>query len=327
MSNPNDGAPPAGSAPTPPSPAPGSGVIDPPGSAPPAAGTPPAPGAGEPPAGATPPAGADPSLTKGPWGDNWREIAAAEDAETLKRLQRYASPKDVAKALKEAQDKIRSGEMAAPLPENPTEDQVKEYRERNGIPAAAEGYLEKLPDGLVIGEDDKPLFTEFAKQMHQYNLKPDVVQGVLKWYHDMTAAADKERVDADGALKVETEKTLRDEWGGDFIVNLNVANAMLAQAPQAVQDMLADARLPDGTPLKGTADFSRWLVSLGREINPIVTLGGGRSGNPMQALHDEISSIEEMIQKDSQKYFGNPKYATRLAELYDIRDNKLKKAG
>lgn len=326
MSNPTDagnaGAPPANPSP-PGSPAPGADPSNPAAvTAPAGAGTPPgsAPGAGTPPDGGTSPAGDKPA-DKGPWGDNWRENAAGEDGETLNRLRRYASPKDVAKALREAQDKIRSGELAAPLPENATEEQVKEYRQRNGVPESPAGYLEKLPDGLVIGEDDKPLFEAFAGELHKHHMKPEVAQGILKWYQDLVQAEDHARVEADGALKTETEKALREEWGGDYRINVNVVNAMLAQAPQDVQDMLAEARTPDGTPIKGTAAFARWLAALAREVNPVVTLSGGRTGDPMQSMHDEIAGIEKLMQTNPKDYYGNPKHSERLAELYRMRES------
>ena len=71
------------------------------------------PGAGEPAAGGEP-------HVPGPWGDNWRETAAGDEGKILKELQRYASPKEVAKALVEAKARISSAELAAPLPENAT---------------------------------------------------------------------------------------------------------------------------------------------------------------------------------------------------------------
>ena len=282
-------------------------------------------GVGDPPAGGTPPA--EPAAVAGPWGDGWREAAAGEDAETLKRLQRYTSPKDVAKALREAQDKIRSGELAAPLPDNATPEQITDFRQRNGIPEKAETYLEKLPDGLVIGEDDKPLFGAFAEQLHKHNVKPAVVHDVVKWYSEMIAAEDRARVDADGELKTKTEDALRTEWGGDYRVNVNVVNAMLAQAPKDVQDMIAEARTPDGTPIKGTASFARWMAGLAREVNPVITIPSGSSGDPMKTVHEEIASIEKLMQTDSKAYYGDPKHSKRLAELYGIRDQMARKAG
>lgn len=287
------------------------------------------PGAGEPgaaPAAVTPPAGGEPHVP-GPWGDNWRETAAGDDAAILKDLQRYTSPKEVAKALVEAKARIRSGELQAPLPDNATAEQVTEFRQRNGIPEKADGYLEKLPDGLVIGEDDKPLFASFAEQLHKHNVKPAVVHDVVKWYSDMLATEDKARVDADATLKTETEDALRGEWGGDYRVNVNIVNAMLSQAPKTVQDMIAEARTPDGTPIKGTADFARWMATLAREVNPIVTIPGGSSGDPMKTVHEEIAAIETLMQKDRKAYNADPSKAARLMQLYDIKAQMTRKAG
>lgn len=254
-----------------------------------------------------------------PWGADWREKVAGQDAKVLERLKRYASPGAAVEALISAQDRIRAGELAKPLPKDATPEQVAEWRQQNGIPEKPELYLEKLPDGLVIGEDDKPLFAEFADVLHKHNVKPEVAHSVIGWYNEMLAKSDKERIDADGELKTQTEATLREKWGSDYKINVNIVNGFLSQAPQEIQDMLAEARLPDGTPIKGTAVFGEWLAALAREINPLVAIVPSGSADPLKSLNEEIAAIELDMKKNRAAYMKDEKKQERYRQLLTIR--------
>ena len=81
------------------------------------------------------------------------------------------------------------------------------------------------------------------------------------------------------------------------------------------------------SPIKGTADFARWMATLAREVNPIVTIPGGSSGDPMKTVHEEIAAIETFMQKDRKAYNADPSKAARLMQLYDIRKQMERKAG
>jgi hypothetical protein len=106
---------------------------------------------------------------------DWRKSVSGGDEKAVKTFERFATLGDLGKAYREAQAKISSGELAKPLPKDATPEQIKAYREGNGIPEKPEGYFEKLPNGLVIGEDDKPLFEGFAKSMHELNAPPAMI--------------------------------------------------------------------------------------------------------------------------------------------------------
>lgn len=294
-------------------------------SLPPAGDPPPAPAAGDSPKPGDKPA--DPPPPAGPWGDNWREAASAEDQAVLKALQRYASPKDVAKALVEAQAKIRSGELSKPLPDDATPEQIAEYRKARGIPEQAAGYLEKLPDGLVIGEDDKPLFDSFAGELHKHNVDPKVAHGLIAWYQNLVSGEDKARVDADAELKATVEHELRTEWGQEFKINVNVVNSFLAQAPKEVQEMLAEARTMDGTPIKGTAAFARWIASVAREINPAITIPGASGGDPLQSIDGRIAELDKMMRTDRKGWNNSPALQAEYLRLVDQRDSLRRRTG
>ncbi|KKK50384.1 hypothetical protein LCGC14_3125540, partial [marine sediment metagenome] len=125
---------------------------------------------------------AEPTPAPATFPDNWREIMAGGDTTALKYFNRYANPANVGKALMATRQKISSGEMIAAKPDGTDEQALNEWRAQAGIPEKAEGYLDKLPDGIVIGDDDKPIVDSFITSMHEDDIPPAVVHKALTSY-------------------------------------------------------------------------------------------------------------------------------------------------
>ncbi len=119
---------------------------------------------------------------KGSWPENWRELIAGDDKKELQYLQRFSAPADYHKSGVEARKKISAGEFAKPLAKDAKPEEVQAWRQANGIPEKPEGYFEKLPNGLVIGEDDKELFASFATDMHALHAPPAMIHKAVEWY-------------------------------------------------------------------------------------------------------------------------------------------------
>jgi len=267
--------------------------------------------------GATPSPAPTPEPTKG-WGDNWRQQYAGEDTKLLQRLERYQSPKAALDALIAAQNKISSGELRAPLPENATPEQVAAYRQQNGIPEKPEGYFEKLPDGLVIGDADKPMFNSFAEGLHKLNAPPQIAQYAVSWYNKLQEEQAAKVAEGDTTAKTATEDALRAEWGADYRANINHIQGFLAQAPEGVADLVANARGSDGKAILNDPNVVRWLASVARDLNPTGTIvpTGSTVG---KGLEDEITEIEGFMKTNRAEYRKDEKKQARLRDLYDAR--------
>ena len=254
------------------------------------------------------------------WGDNWRQTYANGDAKLQARLERYASPKAVVDALLEAQRKISAGEVRKPLAADAPPEAVAQWREDNGIPQKPEGYFENMPNGVVLGDEDKALFGQFAERMHAKHMPAELMHEVVGWYHDFvdeqaTARAERANVSRDQARDV-----LRDEWGTDFKANLNAVEAFVAP----VKDDLLAATMPDGTPLLNSPKLMSWLANQAREVNPIVTLVPNHQ-NPTQGIEQEIAQIERTMRTDRNAYNKDEKMQARYRQLLGARE-KLAKA-
>lgn len=259
------------------------------------------------------------------WGQDWRQKYAGEDEKLLKRLERYASPKAALDALLEAQKKISAGDFKKGLPENATEEQVAAWRKENGLPEKPEQYFDKLPDGLVLGEEDRELFNDFASKMHGLNVEPKVMHEVVRWYNDFVEDRMASQSEFDRTSREATEDTLRSEWGADYRANLNMINSWLGSAGDDIKGALLNARTPDGRPLVNDPALMRWFAQQVREINPAATLVPGTLSNSTQGVEDEISSIEKTMRENRTAYMRDEKMQARYRQLIDARQ-KLAKA-
>lgn len=257
-------------------------------------------------------------------GFDWRKVAAGGDEKFAKELERLSDLGSFGKSWKEAQTKIRSGELAKPLPANATPEQLAEWRKGNGIPEKPEGYFEKLPNGRVIGKDDQPLFNEVAGRLHKLNAAPGVMHELVEWYYSLADNETAKISEADKAGAKAVEDKLREAWGNDYRSNANHLENYLSGLPQGLQKAFRDGFGGDGVKLMHNAEFQQWLSNIAREFNPMgmVTAGGGE--NQMQSIDAEIGTIEKLMRENRAAYNKDEKMQARYRDLINARE-KLKK--
>lgn len=311
-------APPPSSLPAPPP------VIEPKAAAaPPAASpvAPPAPPPAEPPVvpPATPPAAATPPAeppVAGVWPTDWREQMAGGDEKMLTMLKRYASPKAVAEAQRDARDKIAKGQLREPLKDGATEEEVAEYRKVNGIPETPDKYDVSLPDGMVIGAADKPLVDAFLADMHKQHATPAEVKRGLSWYYAEQKRQGEAQYARDAEGKAAVVADLTAEYGPEFKRYVTAADELFAEAGQEFRDNLMQARMPDGTLVGANPVAVRWFINRALAENPFGTVvPGGQGGSQATAEAERAALIKESGGPDRKAFFANPAKMARLTEL------------
>ncbi len=264
------------------------------------------------------------------WGDNWREQYAGQDEKRLNVLKRFSSPKDALDSLFSFKTKVDSGEIKKPLTKDATPEQIAAWRKDNGIPDNAGDYLVNLPNGLVIGEADKPTLTAFAEMMHKANAPPQYVHAAIAWHNERQQAENAEMAAADAAAKQKTEDELRTEWGGDYKTNVNLVKEVMLRAGDDVAAAISEAVLPDGTVLANHSGALRWLANLAREINPVGTItpaGGAAQG---KSIDEEIAMWEGKMSDQASDYWKGPtadKNQERYRQLVDARSRTQARTG
>lgn len=256
---------------------------------------------------------------------------------TLARLKRFPSLSDALDWAFNSDKKIAEGtwkKEQGKAPETPEE--VAAYREVNGIPEAPEGYTEKLPDGLVIGDEDRPAIDFFTKRFHDANLSEAQGQALIKGYYDMVDEQEGLRQQANLAAKEEAETTLKAELGAEYTASLNMINAMVATMPEELQTELYQSTKPDGSQIMNNPAMLKWLAQQAKALNFTgTTLPSGQQ--VAKTLTDEIAQIEGAMKDLGSAYYKGPKtpggetvMRARYRELLDQQSalaSKQRKAG
>lgn len=250
---------------------------------------------------------------------DWRRGLAGDDDKFLSTLQRFNNPADFGNSWREKEQTIRSGNLKAALKDDASEDDVKAYREANGIPLEPAGYLEKLPEGLVLGEQDKDIFSSYLDRVHGKNASPEVIHETLAWYNDFAEQQQEIQADMDNGHSAETTTELRGSWGADYQANLNLVHGLLeAQFGKDAKDQLLNGRYGDGKAFLNDPNVLKGFAEMARALNPIhqITPPGH---DPSQTLNDEITELEKFMSEHRTEYNKDVGKQERLRQLYQIR--------
>lgn len=262
---------------------------DPPAPEPTSAGGDPAPPSNPPPQDppAEPPKGYFESLP-----DDWRKQLAGEDEKRLKALERVTDMPTLVENYFNAQDKIRRGEVSNGLPENPTDQQIADWREANGVPVEPSKYELSLEEGLVLDDTDTRIMEGIYEVAHKNNI-PATAMSEMTNAMLMGRQKEQEAIEfRDSQDKAQVDKVLKDAWGGDYQMNLNLAQAYLAaQLPQESRDNFLNARMPDGTAVFNDPFILQMIAKTQRELDPAATVVPDAI-NQMQSIEEEIKAIE-----------------------------------
>ena len=299
---------------------------------PPEGGTPPAtpPDGGTPPAnppatppgdGGTPPANYFQSM---PEDTNWRgdlvSLAGYEGEEATKRagqLERVLDMGTLTKRYFDSQDKIRKGELSNGLPENPTEEQLSEWRGANGVPATADAYEMSLEDGLILGEEDLRIMDVIYPIAHELNVPTSTMSALTNAMlkgREIEAEAMQQQ---DGMHTQQTVQQLKSAWGQDFETNKNMVQGLVAQLPETVRESFENARLADGRAVFNSPEMMVFFADTARKLNPAGTVVPN-ANNPTQAISDEIAKLEGRM--GDEDWFKDTEAQNRLQELYRARE-------
>lgn len=266
---------------------------------------------------------------EGYWPADWSDRLSKGDEKRANVLKRFASVEALADGYIAANNRIRSGELKAALPANAKPEELAAWRKDNGIPEKHTEYDLKFDNGVVIGEEDKPVIDKFLEAAHGTNMRPEQVRAAVEWYYRNQETVAAETAKRDETHRQETLDNLNAEWGKDFRTNMNIVHSVLARFPTEVRDALEGARLPDGRGVFNHPEVIRAFASIGREINPAGILVPSGGGDIAKGLKDEITQIRGWMNsprqsKEGKKYWSDESVQARYRELLDA-ESKLQK--
>lgn len=247
------------------------------------------------------PAKPEPKVVHTDFPEDWRQKWAGEDKAKLKTLDRFKTPADVYTAYEALRQRVDSGELKLnkPFPDKGTPEEQAAWRKEAGVPDKPEAYEINLPDGVVLGEEDKPIIESVKAFAHGKNVPPSVLNDFVGWYY---AEQDKQlaaRAEADQQARQANDDALRAEWGNDYRANLNAIGALFSSTPE-LKDRFLSARFADGTLVGDDPDTLKWLAGLGREAFPASTLLPNGGAN----VTSRLAEIRELAKTNPDSYWS-----------------------
>jgi len=313
--------PPAAPPPTPP-------AVEPPPtppSTPPEPPTPPAPG--EPPA---PPAPPEPPKAPDAGALDYPAQRAAyiatlpaterKAAETL--LTRYQSVDQALAAVVEREKVIRAGGHKNPLigaapPAADKPDELKAWREANGVPAEPTGYEIPKAAADAVTDADKPIVSEFFNQAHQSGVPKAAAETAVQLYFGIRDQQIEAEIARDKELETDTAVELKTVWGSEYKGNSNLAT----QYAEAVSPGLLDARL-NGIQIRHIPEVMKAFAQAGlQKFGDSAFVG--ENAQYTQSRYDELRAL----QKNPKEWDAHPEWRTELIGLEDAKQRADKARG
>lgn len=254
---------------------------------------------------------------------------AGGDADSLKRLGRFADEGAFYKSYKALEAKLSSGEYKRALPDGASAEEIATWRKENGLPDKAEGYITglKLPQGVVLGEADKPLAQDFAAHAMTKNWSQQQYNDALEWYYGNVDKQATVIADADASYHDESVEQLREVWQGSaYKQNVTAVNNLIAGWPEGLGAAVLGARDEKGRKLGDNPGLIQQLASLALELNPAYSLVPAGTGDQGKAMQTRIAEIEAMMKPSHpqhQEYQRNEAIRTEYRNLLDAQ-SKMK---
>jgi hypothetical protein len=266
---------------------------------------------------------------QGYWPDDWREKAArhvAGDDEKayereLRRLQRFSDPTGVYGMAREMEAKFSQGGLIKIPGEDASDEEKAAFRKAMGVPEETEGYIEslELPEGVVLGDDDKPIAEAFAKISGDADMTTGQYNQIVNWYYQQQEEAAALQDEADDEFKTKSTATLKEEMGGSYKRQVNAIASLVPLAPEGLMDRLLSGRTADGRIVGDDPDMVRFLSSLAMQVNPVASVmdDGNMDG---KSIDSELAEIDKYRRENKSAYFKDEKMQARERELIAARD-------
>ena len=250
------------------------------------------------------------------WPEKWRdEIATAlkpNDAKFRERLDRFASPIEIARSYLAAEQKLSTGEQK-PVgpPKDATPEQIGAWRKENGVPEKPENYSTELPGGLKFDDSAKPVLDKFLKAAHAKNYSQERVTEGLMEMHQLQTDQAAQLTEFDNENRTKGMDALRAEYGPDYQRNLNVAENFISTMPEDLRGDFLNGRLHNGQLIGADPRFIRWAVSQGMEY-PSLTPGGAEA---VKGAESRLAEIRNIAKTDPDRYDNDKALQTEQQTL------------
>lgn len=284
-----------------------------------------------------------PVAEKSYWPEDWRQRVAKHRSggvekiyeKELARLETVPDPAALYGSYREMENIWASRRFVRLPGDDAKPEDIAAFHKALGVPETPDAYVKdlKLDDGLVLGELDKPIVEDFAKEAHKAGVTPQQFKNTIQWYlkreEEQAAAIDE----SDDSFRRVSEQTLKNELGAAYKRKTNGIGVLFSHAAggtdinneNGVYARILGGRTADGKLIGNDPDVVRWLIGLASEVNPAASVveDTDQSG---KSIDDEIASLEARMKTDRKGYFKDEPAQARYRELISARDKIRAKA-
>jgi hypothetical protein len=260
------------------------------------------------------------------WPDNWQAMLAGDDKKKLAQLGRYATPDNLFDSWLSQSKKISSGELVGNKPDGDDEVAMNAWKVSMGIPNNPEGYYDNIPDGLVIGDDDKPIVDAFFKDAHAANQTPESVHMAVSWFKQHEQQVIEERSNADEDAVVKCQDEMIEEYGGNWSRYRNAVKGDLAMfGGEDFENFIMSARLSDGTPLGSNTEVMKYLVNAALARNPMATatISPAAGKTRGQTIQTELNALTAKQGDRTGPYWRGPEAESMQARWLELTQMQM----
>lgn len=219
---------------------------------------------------------------------NWRDSIADEHKATADRFT------DLNAAMKSVEDlrKLVSERVAMPG-EDADDDTWSKFRDKMGIPEAAESYA--LPDDFETDDVGEALIEAFRPIAHEANLSQDGFQKIIQTWNEFTDQAIAQEKAERQKQTEESVAALQKEWGKDYEANLNLAlRAFKQMGGDEVAQFFDTTKTEDGMMLGNHPVMIKMGAQIGRQMSEdgmIAPVGAAEA----QTIAERINALSSEI--------------------------------
>lgn len=234
---------------------------------------------------------------------DWRKSIAGDNADVMKTLERFQSPKALYESYAEFRTKLSKGELRAvsEFPAKGTDEEKAAWRQQNGVPVTPDKYEIKLGDDVQMRDADKGLIEDFTKFAHERNMTSAAVNDAANWFFAGRAKREADAQQAFETAKRDTAATLGGEWGPDYKGNLNKIQGLLDSTIADDEDGKALKQIIANTIAINPA-MARHYAQIALQINPTGTMVPGGHETNVTSITDRLKQIDKMRREDRAAY-------------------------
>lgn len=273
-------------------------------------------------------------LTAQPEAPDWRKLLAGDNADRLKKLERFTDPKAFVESFEQKDAYINSGKKVTVPGENASAEEIALWNAARGVPEKADGYqiTAKPPEGLEIDDANKGILTGIVGKLHSLGAEPAVVNAAHEIFYEQLQQAytAQESALVEGPQRAGAE--LAKVWGNKAELEQNCkfaaagAQQFLGPLDGEKAKAFLNIQTADGYYLGDHPIVVQSLAALGRaNADDPLFLEASGAGGGQGSVNDQIEAIYALRYSNDpkvQKSYDAPETRQRLVTLLAARERQ-----